>query len=140
VLTRAVHSGSGNRALSSFAQQAVREATCCKVADNCSYYHFIDLRHIYRRVVKVTIHPVFALVSGQHPLSSIDYCKSLSTGQLAADDKMHTATSAVHCRFQLGLKPRLHQIQTDASSKQHTRGYKWMQLVSGPHVSGVNAA
>ena len=32
-------------------------------------------------------------------------------------------------------------MQTDTSSKQcSTRGYKWIQLVSGLHVSGVNAA
>jgi len=43
------------------------------------------------------------------------------------------------CSFVLRtLKPRLHQIhvagymQTDTSS---TRGYKWIQLVSGLHVS-----
>ena len=30
------------------------------------------------------------------------------------------------------LKPRLHQI--------HVAGYKWIQLVSGLRVSGVNAA
>ena len=32
-------------------------------------------------------------------------------------------------------------MSTDTSSEQcSTRGYKWIQLVSGLHVSGVNAA